>query len=254
MHPDPATPAPLSPATWRPLPDTRSHVIRAVEQQSSGRSRVSACGRSHARTRLTGRDPQLPHLLPHTAGRSVEIPANWDLLGATVAVSKTGMGGFVHRGFESLPLRCTGETAAFAGQSQVAGDCAADPPRVSRGQLRAAVEGLRSLSRSLSTAAPPETDVRVLGPALRLVAPVRERARLLCLSSSAALALIRSSSVIACHRVPRRCPVGAERRRPSPDFRSRPGSPPQPEVRSPRAGRLVPVVRECARPARAVLR
>jgi hypothetical protein len=42
---------------------------------------------------------------------------------------------------------------------------------------------------------------------LAATAPARERPRLLCLSRSAALALIRSMSVIACQRVPRRCPV-----------------------------------------------
>ena len=119
-------------------------------------------------------------------------------------VSKTGMGGFVHRGFESLPLRCSGETAPSAGQSHVAGHPAADPTRVNRGQLGTALEGL------VPSAVPQPAAYRrqaSLCQALRPAAPPRERARLRCFSSSAALAAMRSSSVIACQRVPRRCPV-----------------------------------------------
>lgn len=48
---------------------------------------------------------RLPHQLPHTRIAYRQIPANGDVRASGVAVSKTGMGGFVHRGFESLPLR-----------------------------------------------------------------------------------------------------------------------------------------------------
>src|SRR5262249_53266642 len=47
----------------------------------------------------------LPHALPHSDRTTRGPPANRDPSGRMNLVSKTGMGGVVHRGFESLPLR-----------------------------------------------------------------------------------------------------------------------------------------------------
>ena len=110
-------------------------AVLMIPRESSGSSDAGAGSRLATREEASGarrRWVSFPFLVPpdwSAPSRGTGIAR------LTIRSRKTGMGGFVHRGFESLPLRCSGETAPFEGQSHIAGPRAADPTRVNGGQL-----------------------------------------------------------------------------------------------------------------------